>query len=154
MSWDFRPPSEPPPRGWWSDVAARRPRPSLAARTPIAEWVAATLGLLLTLSVVGYTVWEGLTEDHGPPRLSVSAEAATRTGAGYLLPIVVRNRSHATAAQVEVRGILRVAGEPPEERRASFAYVPGRGEARGGLIFQQDPAGARIDLTVDGYADP
>lgn len=135
-------------------MAARKPSTSVADRTPIAEWVAAALGLALTLSVVGYTVWEGLTEDHGPPRLSVSSEAATQTAAGYILPIVVRNQSHATAAQVEIRGVLRRPGEQPEERHASFAYVPGRGEARGGLVFQRDPAGAPIDLTVDGYADP
>jgi uncharacterized protein (TIGR02588 family) len=135
-------------------MAPRKPPPSLAERTPIAEWTAATLGLLLTLGVVGYTVWEGLTEDHGPPRLSVSAEPAIASGGGYILPIVVRNASHATAAQVEVRGVLRRAGEPPEERHASFAYVPGRGEARGGLLFRGSPAGAPIALTVDGFADP
>lgn len=137
-------------------MAARRPAERIADRTPLAEWVAATLGLLLTMSVIGYSVWEGLTQTKGPPRfsVSVSAEAATATTAGYVVPIVVRNESHATAAQVEIRGVLRRAGAPPEERHASFAYVPGRGETRGGLVFQGDPAGAEMDLTVEGFADP
>ena len=135
-------------------MAARKPPPSLADRTPVAEWAAAALGLAMTLGVVGYTLWEGLAEDHGPPRLTVSAEPATPDGATHVVPIVVRNDSHATAAQVEVRAVLRSAGGVSEERRASFAYVPGRGEARGGLVFQQDPTGAKLDLSVEGYAEP
>lgn len=132
-----------------------RKRPGSALeRTPVAEWIAAALGLVLTLAVTGYTVWEGLTDDAGPPLLSVRAGTAHGTGSGHVLPIVVRNDSHATAAEVEVRGVLRVPGAPDEERRASFTYVPGRGEARGGLVFQQDPARGEVHVTVDGFAAP
>jgi uncharacterized protein (TIGR02588 family) len=68
--------------------------------------------------------------------------------------IVVRNDSDATAAQVEVRGVLRTRGGTDEERRASFAYVPGSGEVRGGLVFQQDPRRDELELTVEGFAAP
>ncbi len=135
-------------------MAPRKPKPSLAERTPIAEWTAAGLGLALTLSVIGYTLWEGTMERDGPPRLSVTAEPAVKMGATHVVPIVVQNASHATAAQVEVRGVLNVAGAPPEERQASFTYIPGRGEARGGLIFRADPALGRLDLSVEGFAEP
>ncbi|OHB31357.1 MAG: hypothetical protein A2790_02245 [Phenylobacterium sp. RIFCSPHIGHO2_01_FULL_69_31] len=135
-------------------MAARKSRPSLADRTPVAEWTAAALGLVMTLGVVGYTLWEGLTEDPGPPRLTVTAQTATPNGATHVVPIVVRNASHATAAQVEVRAVLRSPAGVSEERRASFAYVPGRGEARGGLVFRQNPAGAELDLSIEGYAEP
>lgn len=135
-------------------MAARKPRPSLADRTPIAEWTAAGLGLALTLGVIGYTLWEGTMERDGPPRLSVNAEPAMKMDAAHVVPIVVRNASHATAAQVEVRGVLNAAGAPPEERHASFTYVPGRGEAHGGLIFRGDPALGRLDLSVEGFAEP
>ena len=135
-------------------MTARKPKPSPAARTPAAEWTAAALGLLLTLGVIGYTVWEGLTENNGPPSLSIFAEPATPTANGYVVPIVVRNASHATAAQVEVQGVLARPGQPTEERRASFAYVPGRGEARGALVFQADPAASKVEFSIEGYADP
>lgn len=135
-------------------MAARKPKPTLAERTPIAEWVAAALGLVLTLAVLGYTIWEGATADHGPPRLSVAHEPAQATAGGYVLPIVVRNASHATAAEVDVVVTLVPPGQAIEERRLHFAYVPGRGEARGGVAVHADPSMAKVDLRVDGYAEP
>lgn len=135
-------------------MAPRKPRPSLADRTPIAEWIAAGLGLILTLAVIGYMLWEGMTERSAPPHLTVTAASATRTGDTYVLPVVVRNLSHSTAADVEVLGVLRQTEGPPEERRARFTYVPGKGEARGGLIFRSDPAAGDLDLSVDGFAEP
>jgi uncharacterized protein (TIGR02588 family) len=133
-------------------MVARKAPPTLAERTSIAEWIAAGLGLILTLIVIGYTLYEGLNGQDGPPQLSAAAEPAVRAGPGYVLPIIVRNASPATAADVEVLGVLERPGQPPEERRASFPYVPGQGEARGGLVFDHDPTGAV--LTVQGYADP
>jgi len=135
-------------------MARRTLQPGLAERTGWAEWIAAAAGLLLTLGVVGYTLWEGFHADQGPPALSVAAEPAVRAGAGYLLPVTVRNASRQTAAQVEIRGVVKGVGGPNEERRASFAYVPGQGEAKGGLLFQQDPGAGQVELSVEGFADP
>jgi uncharacterized protein (TIGR02588 family) len=67
---------------------------------------------------------------------------------------VVRNSSDATAAAVQVRGTLMLGGDAVEERTATFAYVPGRGEARGGLIFQHDPGGLILTLAAEGYEEP
>ena len=134
--------------------AQPRPRPGLLARTPIAEWVAAGLGLLLTLLVLGYSLWEGIAASDEPPSLSVSAEAAKPTAGGYVVPVVVRNHAHRTAGQVEVRGVLESAGAVAEERRAVFSYVPGRGEARGGLVFSRDPAAYTLKVSPEGYEDP
>lgn len=137
-------------------MAPRKPRKTLRERTPIAEWVAAGLGLAITLGLFGYTLVEGLAPEQGPPRLSVTSdEAAVRTDDGYVLPIVVRNASHATAADVEVLGVLEPGGQASQERRhARFTYVPGRGEVHGGLVFQSDPRSADVQLSVEGYADP
>jgi uncharacterized protein (TIGR02588 family) len=132
----------------------KKPEPRILERTPVAEWVAAGLGLALTLAVMGYSLWEAAVTDRGPPDLSALAEPAKPSSQGFTVPIVVRNQSHQTAAAVEVRGELRQGGAVVEERRATFAYVPGRGEARGGLVFQHDPAGYTLETTVEGYADP
>ena len=130
------------------------PRPSLAQRTPIAEWTAAAVGLALTLGVIGYSVWEGLAGDGGPPALSVETQTALALAEGHVVPLVVRNASDATAAGVEVRGVLEQAGQVVEERRTVFAYVPGGGEAKGGLIFERDPAAFTLRVAAEGYEEP
>lgn len=141
-------PRKPPSRG------STNPQRRLVDRTPVLEWVAAAFGLILTLSIITYLVREGLMEEPGPPALAVIQAAAIKTDAGFVLPIIVKNTADETAAEVEVRGLLSKPGETPEERRAAFAYVPGKGEARGGLVFSQDPASGALTLSVQGYAEP
>lgn len=133
---------------------AKTKTPGLLQRTPVAEWTAAALGLVLTLGVMGYLVREGLTEGDGPPSLSVTAEPAQATGGRFVVPVTVANGSDATAAGVEVLGTLEDGAAVIEERRASFAYVPGQGEARGGLVFQHDPRRYRLRLSAEGYEEP
>jgi uncharacterized protein (TIGR02588 family) len=136
-------------------MAAKKPaKPSLRERTPITEWVASALGLLLTLAVLGYSVWEGLGDRNGPPALFVERQTAKSSRGGFVVPVTVKNASAQTASEVEIRGVLTITGQPPEERRATFAYVPGRGEAKGGLVFQGDPAAGRLELTVEGFEEP
>jgi uncharacterized protein (TIGR02588 family) len=132
----------------------RKPATRIVKRTPVLEWAAAMLGLLLTLGVLGYSVWEGVTDHQGPPSLTVTSRPAEKTAGGYVTPLTVRNSSHATAAGVEVRATLERAGRVVEERRASFTYVPGQGEANGGVIFQTDPTAATLRLEAEGYQDP
>lgn len=123
-------------------------------RTPVAEWIAAGLGLALTLAVLGYSLWEGVTGAKGPPVLTVASGRVVATESGYVTPIRVRNTGGETAASVEVRGELALAGQPPEERRATFAYVPAGGEIAGGLVFTHDPREGRLALSVEGYEAP
>lgn len=144
-------PRKPAPRKPPSKPAPRR---SLVERTPVAEWTAAAIGLALTLGVIGYSLWEGLAGDGGPPVLSVEAQPAKAIESGHVVPLVVRNGSDATAASVEVRGVLEQAGEVVEERRVVFAYVPGHGQAKGGLIFQRDPAAFILRVAAEGYEEP
>jgi len=124
------------------------------ARTPVAEWIAAGLGLALTLTVLGYSLWEGAAGAKGPPVLTVVAGDIVDTRGGYVAPIRVRNTGGETAASVEVRGELVLAGQPTEERRATFAYVPAGGEIAGGLVFAHDPRLGRLSLSVEGYETP
>lgn len=117
------------------------------------EWIGAALGLLLTLAMVGHLVIEAFRETKGPPRLSVTHGAAELGEGGYTVPVTVHNKSDATAEGVEIRGALETAGQV-EERRAAFNYVPGQGEAKGGLVFQSDPAKGRLRVTAEGYSEP
>jgi uncharacterized protein (TIGR02588 family) len=134
--------------------ARKTSKASLVERTPLAEWLAAGLGLLLTLTVIGYLLVDGLEARGSPPKLSVRAEPAQRMNGGYVVPISIHNASHATAAGVIVRGTLERRGEIVEERRATFDYVPGEGRVEGGLIFQQDPSQLVLRVVAEGYEEP
>lgn len=132
----------------------KKPAQGLIERTPICEWLAAGTGLVLTLVVIGYLVFDGLTAGDGPPALSVTSQPAQAIFGGYVLPLTVRNDGDATAADVEVHGTLQRDGAVIEERRARFASVAAEGEARGGLVFQTNPRDYRVRLEVQGYAEP
>ncbi|CAN7556369.1 hypothetical protein LJR225_004057 [Phenylobacterium sp. LjRoot225] len=110
--------------------------------------------MVLTVGVLGYLVREGLDAGEGPPELSVSSQTAKATNGGFVVPLIVSNDSTATAAEVQVRGVLEMGGTVFEERFATFAYVPGRGEARGGIIFQRDPGRYQLRLSTEGYEEP
>ena len=127
---------------------------SLMQRTPLAEWIAAGAGLILTLGVLGYAVWEAVHETGAPPDVVVEATEVRRSGAGYLVEFEARNRSFETAAAVGVRGELRQADGGVEESRAVLDYVPGRGRTKGGLFFTHDPRGGRLTLRAEGYLEP
>lgn len=134
-------------------TTARTAKPA-AGKTPVAEWIAAGLGLVLTLSVLGYSIWESVAQDGGPPVLSVTAEAPVATAVGFVVPIEVRNAGEATAAAVEVRGELQAPDGRSETAHATLAYVPAGGEARAGVVFRNDPRSGRLSLAVEGYEEP
>ena len=127
-------------------------RPSLRERTLIVEWTAAGLGLLLTATVVGHALWEGLTTHDEPPDLQVRTEAPVATSGGWRVGVKVNNRSHQTAAAVQVTGVL--AGAAEEEASVAFDYVPARGEQTGGLMFRNDPRAGDLQVRVSGYVEP
>lgn len=137
-------------------MAARKKAPvaKAAPAASVTEWTAAAIGLALTFVVIGYTVWEGVTDDGGPPRLWVTHGITEHTRGGYVVPLVVGNNSSVTAASVKVVGVLVAGAKVVEARRATFTYVPGEGEAQGGLLFQNNPKAYRLVLTAEGYEDP
>jgi len=137
-------------------AAAKRTKPtkSLIERTPVCEWLAAGTGLILTLTVMGYLIFDGVTAGDGPPELSVVGAPAQAIDSGFIVPMTVRNDGATTAAEVEVLGTLERGGAVIEERRARFAHVPAEGEAMGGLVFETDPRTARLRLAAQGYAEP
>jgi uncharacterized protein (TIGR02588 family) len=137
-------------------TAAKRQKPakSLIERTPICEWLAAGTGLVLTLVVIGYLIFDGVTAGDGPPELSVAGAPAQAVAGGFVVPMTVRNDGATKAAEVEVLGTLERGGAVIEERRARFAHVPAEGEAMGGLVFETDPRTAQLRLTAQGYAEP
>jgi hypothetical protein len=52
--------------------------------TPLVEWVAAGISVLLVLALLGYTLREALTGPNGAPALSVHADSVVPAGGHYL----------------------------------------------------------------------
>lgn len=126
-----------------------------SSRRPAVEWIAAGLGLALTLGVLGFIGWQAVqAPDEALPQIDVRVAGVTRSGAGHLVEIRVVNNSTKTAAGVEVEGTLSQTGNANEKSRTTFAYVPGGSEVRGGLFFKADPGAGDLQVRPLGYEEP
>ena len=125
------------------------------AKSPLLEWIFGTIGLVLTLSILGFVGWQALTQGEDlPPRIDVRVERVSPADGSYVVEIVAHNRSSTTAKSVEVEGVLAPRSGQPETRRVTFDYVPGGSTVRGGLHFLSDPATGKLHLRALGHARP
>ena len=125
------------------------------AREPILEWIAAGLGLVLTLgllAVIGREAIAGETSE--PPAIDVRAVSVRPLPSGFLVELVASNRSGGTGAAVRIEGRLESGGAAIETSDITFDYVPGHAERKGGLFFRQDPRLHKLELRALGYQTP
>ncbi len=119
-------------------------------KTPALEWIAAGLGALVALVILGTIGWQAITARGDPvPLLTASVEAITPTGSGHVVTVRVTNASSRTAASVHVEGEI-----DGQVSSATVDYVPGHGEASAGLLVEADPRTSPLKLRVTGYEHP
>ena len=123
-------------------------------RTPLLEWLAAGLGLVLALGVLGFIGYHAIWGAESPPQVIVEARRVRPFEGGYLVEIRAVNRGGSTAAQVRVEGELRDAGKTVETSGATFSFVPPESERRGGLFFKRDPREFELEVRPAGYTRP
>jgi uncharacterized protein (TIGR02588 family) len=120
-------------------------------RTPLLEWIAAGIGLILATGMFGLLAKEALSgESEAPPVIEVVARKVTPVSTGFVLEFEARNRSTAPAAAVVIEG-SDVGGSTST---VTIDYVPAKGTATGGLFFKGDPASGAKDLRAVGYQTP
>ena len=120
-------------------------------RSPMVEWIAGGLGLVLTLALLGFIGWQAVTQDgQDVPQVELSVERISPAGQGYVAEIVARNRSPRTASGVEIEGAL----SSGETSSLTLDYIPGGSSVRGGLYFSADPAAGDLRLRAHGYSRP
>ncbi|MDQ3125801.1 MAG: hypothetical protein M3Q74_09380 [Pseudomonadota bacterium] len=124
-----------------------------ARSTPLLEWVVAGLGLILTLGALGILAMD-LGQPASPPELAARAVGITPVAAGFQVEVEVANAGRATAAGVEIEGVLTPPAGQPETATASLDYVPGTGAETLTLKFRADPRAGDLDLTVRGWSEP
>jgi uncharacterized protein (TIGR02588 family) len=126
-----------------------------APREPLLEWIAAGIGLVLTLGILVVIGREALSgEMERPPAIHVRVEGVVPSPAGFVVQIAATNRSGATAASVEVEGELKSGDTSVETSGAVFDYVPGHGTRKGGLFFRNDPRLHQLEVRALGYQAP
>lgn len=122
---------------------------------PPLEWIAAAIGLLIAIGLVGIIAREGIVAADDPvPQLTVDAGRHIESPTGHVVEFRVRNLSSRTAASVQVEGELDPGSSEAETSSATIDYVPGHSEASAGLIFTRDPKRRRLDLRIVGYENP
>ena len=123
---------------------------------PLLEWIAAGAGLLLTLAILGFLLWQAVHDMNREPTPSITVDAGSvlKVESGYVVEVIARNGTHATAAGVEVEGTLERGGETVATGSLTFDYVPGKSQRQGGLFFKEDPRAHTLELNVLGYTRP
>jgi uncharacterized protein (TIGR02588 family) len=131
------------------------PRQDKGPREPLLEWIAAGLGLVLTLGVLGVIGREAIAGDaEEPPAIEVRAVSVRPLASGFRVEVVAANRAGGTGAAVAIEGELMSGETSVETSDFTFDYVPGHAERRGGLFFKEDPRKHRLELRALGYQQP
>ena len=91
------------------------------AREPLLEWIAAGLGLVLTLALLAVIGREAVAgETNEPPAIDVRAASIRKLPSGYLVEVVASNRSGGTGAAVRIEGVLKSGSAAVETSDVTF----------------------------------
>lgn len=118
------------------------------------EWLTGLVSALLVAALLGWVGWEAVTREATPPALSIAVLVTERTAGGYRVAFDIDNTATATAAAVTVVGRLSENGRVIEENEVTFDYVAAESKSTGAILFENDPAGRRLDIRPTGYTDP
>lgn len=111
-------------------------------------------GALLVLALLGFLLYQEVTEPGTPPDVSLHVEAIRQAEAGYLVQVRAENHGRLTAAGLVVRGTLSNAASTVETSRVRFQYVAPLSVRKGGLYFVHDPSTLTLLLHPEGYEEP
>lgn len=123
--------------------------------TPALEWIAAGIGLVLTLAMlgfIGWQAWKSTAEER--PAIKVDVQRIVPSADGWLVEVAAQNLSAATAAAVQIEGELLDGERVVATSQVTLDYVPGNSERRGGLFFREDPEAHGLKVRALGYAEP
>lgn len=123
--------------------------------TPLLEWVAAGIGLLLILSLIAVIGREAISgENKKLPAIEIAVRGIAPAGANYVVEIEALNRSGGTAAAVAIEATLKRGGTTVETSTITFDYVPGHSKVAGGIFFSRNPSGYTLDVRALGFQAP
>jgi uncharacterized protein (TIGR02588 family) len=128
--------------------------PQKANHTPLLEWLASGIGLVLTLGILGFIGWQAFDDAGAPPAIAVEVTRVAPVEGGYRVEFRARNAAGSTASQVEIEGKLAGDGEEAETGHVVFDYIPSHSVRKGGMFFTREPRPEQLSLRALGFAKP
>lgn len=126
----------------------------VAQHTPLLEWIASGIGLLLVVCMFSLIGWQAFDDPKSPPAIIVEVSDVSSVSGGYRVIFQARNAGGAAAAQVRIDGVVSAGNQGSETSSVILDYIPGRSAREGGLFFTQDPRTGNLVLRASGFANP
>ena len=124
-------------------------------KTPWLELAIGGFGALVLASMLGFLVHDafGAGED-APVDIALESGEFTELGAGWRVPVLVRNLGDRPAEAVELRAELELASGEVEEAALVLDFLAPRGSVEAAFLFERDPGGGELRLRAVGYLRP
>lgn len=116
---------------------------------PPAEWVVASLGLILVCVCLGVLLFKAFKVDNTAPEISFNVEQIVAQNGGALVLAKVSNTGGKTVTGLEIKGS---AGD--EERDAEIDFLPARSSRKFGMFFSSVPSKESVHFSAGGYQQP
>lgn len=121
--------------------------------TPLLEWVAGAVGLVLFLGVVVITLINGI-KTTTPAAFTVQAVNQFQAADGYHVVIEVVNTGDQTAAAVKIGAYLKRAGGETEARDVEIEFLPPHSRRSASIVWPADASGIEIGFEVLSFREP
>jgi uncharacterized protein (TIGR02588 family) len=119
----------------------------------VAEWTTFTVATLVLLALVVLIVLEAARTDTPASPVATRTGAVTRVGDRFHVPVRVRNEGDETAEAVQVVATLEIDGETSEADQ-TVDFLAGHDQQDLVFVFDDDPAGGRLQVAVSGFRVP
>ncbi len=121
--------------------------------TPL-EIVIASLGFIIVIYILSFTIYEALSDDKVPPSIQIKHEKITKVESGYLVSLLIINLGDETAQNLIIEGNLKSGENEIEKSIFTLDYLPSHSSKEAGIYFQKNPSFYKLTITPIGYQKP
>jgi uncharacterized protein (TIGR02588 family) len=118
------------------------------------EWFTGIVSSVIVVAVIAWIAKDAMIDRDASPDLTGVVVHTERRSGGFQVLFEIRNESTFTASHVTVHGELRDQSSVLESTDTVLDYVPGHSTAKGGFIFEKDPAGKTVVIRPSAFNEP
>ncbi|HJU42897.1 MAG TPA: hypothetical protein VJ691_08780 [Vicinamibacterales bacterium] len=116
-------------------------------------WLAA-VGLVFVLGAFAMLLRESFTGGQRVADIRIRVDEILPSADGYLVSVKIENSGDATAAALNVEGVLMRGGTQVESSLVTVDYVAAGSERDAALLFSNDPRQGELTVRAKGYIEP